>query len=160
MKRKFFAAFLSLCMVMSLVPMAALAAPENDGAGTPSTQAATELPGAVDGVITLTGPVDLKNAMKPEETITDSQNGDGKIVATETISAVVWSGGTLVLEDGTITSTSENLSKSSNTAIFNMGTFTIRGGKVEGGKNAGTGVYNTVRNKDTYIETPVICNID
>ena len=184
MKRKFFAAFLSLYMVMSLVPMTALAAPENDGAGTPSTQAATELPGAVDGVITLTGPVDLKNAWKPEEnvtlnlngntltlprldagngvtiTITDSQNGDGKIVATETISAVVWSGGTLVLEDGTITSTSENLSKSSNTAIFNMGTFTIRGGKVEGGKNAGTGVYNTVRNKDTYIETPVICNIE
>ena len=184
MKRKFFAAFLSLCMVMSLVPMTALAAPEGDGAGTPSTQAATELPGAVDGVITLTGPVHLKNAWKPEEnvtlnlngntltlprldagngvtiTITDSQNGDGKIVATGTNSAVVWSGGTLVLEDGTITSTSENLSNSSNIAIFNMGTFTIRGGKVEGGTSGGTGVYNTVRNKNTYIETPVICNIE
>ena len=48
MKRKFFAAFLSLCMVMSLVPMTVLAA-ENDGAGTPSTQ----LPDPVDGVITL-----------------------------------------------------------------------------------------------------------
>jgi hypothetical protein len=47
-KRKFFAAFLSLCMVMSLVPMTVLAA-ENDGAGTPSTQ----LPDPVDGVITL-----------------------------------------------------------------------------------------------------------
>ena len=184
MKRKFFAAFLSLCMVMSLVPMTALAAPENDGAGTPSTQAATELPGAVDGVITLTGPVDLKNAWKPEENvtlnlngntltlprldaengvtiiITDSQNGDGKIVATGTNSAVVRSGGTLVLEDGTITSTSENLSNSSNIAIFNMGTFTIEGGKVEGGTNGGTGVYNTVRNNDIYIETPVICNIE
>ena len=31
MKRKFFAAFLSLCMVMSLVPMTALAAPEDTG---------------------------------------------------------------------------------------------------------------------------------
>ena len=184
MKRKFFAAFLSLCMVMSLVPMTALAAPEGDGAGTPSTQAATELPGAVDGVITLTGPVDLKNAWKPEEnvtlnlngntltlprldagngvtiTITDSQNGDGKIVATETISAVVWSGGTLVLEDGTITSTSENLSKSSNIAIFNMGTFTIRGGKVEGGTNGGTGVYNTAWNGQAKITTPIICNVE
>ena len=184
MKRKFFAAFLSLCMVMSLVPMTALAAPENDGAGTPSTQAATELPGAVDGVITLTGPVDLKNAWEPEEnvtlnlngntltlprldagngvtiTITDSQNGDGKIVATGTISAVVWSGGTLVLEDGTITSTSENLSKSSNIAVFNMGTFTIRGGKVEGGTNGGTGVYNTAWNGQAKITTPIICNVE
>ena len=114
MKRKFFAVFLSLCMVMSLVPMTALAATEDDGAGTPSTQAATKLPDAEDGVITLTGPVDLKNAWKPEENvtlnlngntltlprldaengvtiiITDSQNGDGKIVATGTNSAVVW----------------------------------------------------------------------
>ena len=62
MKRKFFAAFLSLCMVMSLVPMTALAAPENDGARTPSTQAATELPGAVDGVITLKEDVTLSTA--------------------------------------------------------------------------------------------------
>lgn len=62
MKRKFFAAFLSLCMVMSLVPMTALAATEDDGAGTPSTQAATKLPGAVDGVITLKEDVTLSTA--------------------------------------------------------------------------------------------------
>ena len=49
-------------MVMSLVPMTALAAPENDGARTPSTQAATELPGAVDGVITLKEDVTLSTA--------------------------------------------------------------------------------------------------
>lgn len=65
MKRKFFAAFLSLCMVMSLVPMTALAAPENDGAGTPSTQAATELPGAVDGVITLNEDVTWEQEESP-----------------------------------------------------------------------------------------------
>ena len=40
MKRKFFAAFLSLCMVMSLVPMTALAAPE-DNAGTISAPTAS-----------------------------------------------------------------------------------------------------------------------
>ena len=56
MKRKFFAAFLSLCMAMSLVPMTALAAPEDTGTtlaptasgtnffanGTPITITATE----------------------------------------------------------------------------------------------------------------------
>ena len=40
MKRKFFAAFLSLCMVMSLVPMTALAA-ENDVAQVGDTTYAT-----------------------------------------------------------------------------------------------------------------------
>ena len=40
MKRKFFAVFLSLCMVMSLVPMTALAAPE-DNAGTISAPTAS-----------------------------------------------------------------------------------------------------------------------
>ncbi len=54
-------------MVMSLVPMTALAAPENDGARTPSTQAATELPGAVDGVITLKDNVTLSTAYEVTE---------------------------------------------------------------------------------------------
>ena len=67
MKRKFFAAFLSLCMVMSLIPMTALAATEDDGAGTPSTQAATKLPDAVDGVITLKEDVTLSTAYKVTE---------------------------------------------------------------------------------------------
>ena len=63
MKRKFFAAFLSLCMVMSLIPMTALAAQEDDGAGTPSTQVATGLPDAKDGVITLTSNVELEKGV-------------------------------------------------------------------------------------------------
>ena len=67
MKRKFFAAFLSLCMVMSLIPMTALAATEDDGAGTPSTQAATKLPDAEDGVITLKEDVTLSTAYKVTE---------------------------------------------------------------------------------------------
>ena len=182
MKKKILAVFLSLCMAMSLLPVTALATDAADQ-NAPSTQATTELPKAVNGVITLTGPVDLNNAWKPGEhvilnlngntltlprlearngvtiTITDSQNGDGKIVATGPISAVVWSGGTLLLEDGTITSTSENLSNSSNIAIFNMGKFTISGGKVEGGTSGGTGVYNTAWNGQTKITTPIICNV-
>ena len=67
MKRKFFAAFLSLCMVMSLVPMTVLAATEDDGAGTPSTQAATKLPDAEDGVITLKEDVTLSTAYEVTE---------------------------------------------------------------------------------------------
>ena len=59
MKRKFFAAFLSLCMVMSLLPMTVLAA---DDTNTPSTQVATELPAADEnGVITLTKDVTLSS---------------------------------------------------------------------------------------------------
>ena len=67
MKRKFFAVFLSLCMVMSLVPMTVLAATEDDGAGTPSTQAATKLPDAEDGVITLKEDVTLSTAYEVTE---------------------------------------------------------------------------------------------
>ena len=178
MKKKILAVFLSLCMAMSLLPVTALA---TEGTDAPNTQTTSLPPADKNGVITLTGPVDLNNAWKPKEnvtlnlngntltlprleagngvtiTITDSQNGDGKIVATGTNSAVVWSGGTLVLEDGTITST--NLSNSSNIAIFNMGTFTISGGKVEGGTNGGTGVYNTAWNGQKKITTPIICNV-
>ena len=49
MKKKILAVFLSLCMAMSLLPVTALATGED----TPSTQAATTLPAAVNGVITL-----------------------------------------------------------------------------------------------------------
>ena len=66
MKRKFFAAFLSLCMVMSLVPMTALAA-ENDESGTPSTQ----LPDPVDGVITLETDTTLQSTTIDEDTVLD-----------------------------------------------------------------------------------------
>ena len=70
MKRKFFAAFLSLCMVMSLLPMTVLAA---DDTNTPSTQVATELPAADEnGVITLTKDVTLSSryAIKDNAKIT------------------------------------------------------------------------------------------
>ena len=66
MKRKFFDAFLSLCMVMSLVPMTALAA-ENDESGTPSTQ----LPDPVDGVITLETDTTLQSTTIDEDTVLD-----------------------------------------------------------------------------------------
>ena len=60
MKRKFFAAFLSLCMVMSLVPMTALAVPE-DNAGTISAPTASGKNFFANGTpitITAAAPVD------------------------------------------------------------------------------------------------------
>ncbi len=88
MKRKFFAAILSLCMVMSLVPMTALAAQEDDGAGTPSTQVAKELPDAEGGVITLTEDVELSSQ------VTISENNitiDGKGHTISIKQGVTWS---------------------------------------------------------------------
>ena len=51
MKRKLCSVLLALCMVLTLLPVSALA---EDGA-------ATSLPDAVDGVITLTKNVELTN---------------------------------------------------------------------------------------------------
>jgi len=82
-KRKFFAAFLSLCMVMSLVPMTALAAPE-DG-----NQAATELPEAVDGVITLDKDYSVSTL---NSNVTYDLNGH----------TLTYTGGTVTISDGDI----------------------------------------------------------
>ena len=170
MKKRFLSIMMALCVALSLLPATALAA-----------EGGTQLPTAVDGVITLDENVTLPEAWQPTEsvildlsgyklslarvdvqdgvtvTITDSKDS-GKIEATSTRSVVVSNGGTLILENGTITST--QLDSSDNIAIFNMGTFTIKDGKIEGGKKAGTGVYNTVRNSGKLVEHDVICNIE
>ena len=170
MKKRFLSTLMALCLALSLLPATALAA-----------AAGTQLPTAVGGVITLDENVTLSGAWQPTEsvildlsgyklslervdvqegvtvTITDSKDS-GKIEATSTRSVVVFNGGTLILKNGTITST--QLDSSDNIAIFNMGTFTIEDGKIEGGTNAGTGVYNTVRNSGSLVERDVICNIE
>ena len=170
MKKRFLSIMMALCLALSLLPATALAA-----------EGGTQLPTAVDGVITLDENVTLSEAWQPTEsvildlsgyklslarvnvqdgvtvTITDSEDS-GKIEATSTRSVVVFNGGTLILENGTITST--QLDSNDNIAIFNMGTFTIEDGKIEGGTNAGTGVYNTVRNSGSLVERDVICNIE
>lgn len=85
MKRKFFAAFLSLCMVMSLLPMTVLAA---DDTNTPSTQAATALPEAVNGVITLTEDVELSSQVTISK---DNITIDGKGHTISIKQGVTWS---------------------------------------------------------------------
>ena len=170
MKKRFLSTLMALCLALSLLPATALAA-----------EGGTQLPTAVGGVITLDENVTLSEAWQPTEsvildlsgyklslervnvqdgvtvTITDSKD-KGEIEATSTRSVVVFNGGTLILENGTITST--QLDSSDNIAIFNMGTFTIKDGKIEGGTKAGTGVYNTVRNSGSLVKRDVICNIE
>ena len=147
MKRKFFAVFLSLCMVMSLVPMAALAAPE-DG-----NQAATKLPEAVDGVITLNEDVTLgKERVSIETSISTidlnghtltaqisvagnltikdgSENRSGKITSTGNPTVLITDTGSLVLDAGTIETTGTEKGPG---AIRNQGSLTINGGLVTG----------------------------
>lgn len=80
MKRKFFAAFLSLCMVMSLVPMTALAA-ENDVAQVGDTTYATletAFSAAQNGQeIKLLNDVILENWISVTKTVTLDLNGHG-----------------------------------------------------------------------------------
>ena len=171
MKKRFLSTLMALVLALSLVPTAALAA-ENG----------TALPAASDGVITLDESVTLDGTWAPTEsvtldlnghtltlprmdanngitlTITDNSGGEGKVVSTTTFGAVAWPGGTVILENGTITS--NQLSNSSNTAVFNLGTFIMRGGKVEGGTSGGTGVYNTAWNGDTFIDNQIVCDIE
>src|SRR5699024_3067783 len=121
-----------LCMVMSLIPMTALAATEDDGAGTPSTQAATKLPDAEDGVITLTSNVTISDVLNVRDetadtidlngftlsitrldsytdlTIMDSStDGRGTLTSEGSITCVVWGGHSISLESGTIQNTNE-----------------------------------------------------
>ena len=59
MKRKFFAAFLSLCMVMSLVPMTALAADNEENTITSETRTLTEGTYSLNSDVTLTAPITI-----------------------------------------------------------------------------------------------------
>ena len=150
MKRKFFAAFLSLCMVMSLLPMTVLAA---DDTNTPSTQVATELPAADEnGVITLkkdvtlgTDRVDIDTSVSTIDlnghtltaqisvngnlTIKDgSKNGKGKVTSTGNPTVLVNTTGNLTLDSGTI----ETTGTTGDGAIYNTGSITINSGTVRG----------------------------
>ena len=184
MKRRILSIIMAMAMTLSLMAVPAFAAGEDETGGS-AAQTAASLPEAQNGVITLTKNVTLESGWTPDTsvtldlngkeltlprmdvsngiiiTITDNSGGDtGKITATGTTGAIVWGGGTLILEKGTITSTEENLESGDNTAVFNMGTFTINDGNIQGGTKGGTGIYNTARNGSTVIETPVVCNIN
>ena len=152
MKKRVLSAALSLCMLLTLLPTAALATGEEEST-TPGTSPATTLPESENGVIKLTENValsdtasisadttlDLNGYTVSAETavlavtnnakliVQDSSAGkEGKISSTNSAgyAAVQLNAGTLVLESGCITSTQYGVS------VFEGSTATINGGSI------------------------------
>ena len=150
MKKRALSAALSLCMLLTLLPTAALA---SDDTTNPGTSPATTLPESENGVIKLTENValsdtasisadttlDLNGYTVSAETavlaitnnakliVQDSSAGkEGKISSTNSAgyAAVQLNAGTLVLESGCITSTQYGVS------VFEGSTATINGGSI------------------------------
>ena len=157
-------ALVALSVALGVAPATALA----EGTSLPSKNA--------DGVIKLTENVNSSSTVSFSEAVTIDLNGftltlprldaasgavltitdssetkTGKVTSTENNTSAVFSGGTLILEDGTI----ENTTAGGN-AVFNMGTLTVKGGTVKGE----TGVYNTAWNGTTFVKGNIVCNIE
>lgn len=152
MKKRVLSAALSLCLLLTLLPTAALATGDEEST-TPGTSPATTLPESENGVIKLTENValsdttsisadttlDLNGYTVSAETtvlsvtndakliVQDSSAGkEGKISSTNSAgyAAVQVNAGTLVLESGCITSTQYGVS------VFEGSTATINGGSI------------------------------
>lgn len=150
MKKRVLSAALSLCLLLTLLPTAALATEDNT---TPGTSPASTLPESKDGVIKLTKNVALTKMASISENTTLDLNGytvsagttalsvtnnaklivqdssvdkTGKISSTNTndCAAVQLNSGKLVLESGCIESTQYGVS------VFEGSTATINGGSI------------------------------
>lgn len=150
MKKRVLSAALSLCLLLTLLPTAALATEDNT---TPGTSPASTLPESKDGVIKLTENVALTKTASISENTTLDLNGytvsagttalsvtnnaklivqdssvdkTGKISSTNTndCAAVQLNSGKLVLESGCIESTQYGVS------VFEGSTATINGGSI------------------------------
>ena len=150
MKKRVLSAALSLCLLLTLLPTAALATEDNT---TPGTSPASTLPESKDGVIKLTENVALTKMASISENTTLDLNGytvsagttalsvtnnaklivqdssvdkTGKISSTNTngYAAVQLNSGKLVLESGCIESTQYGVS------VFEGSTATINGGSI------------------------------
>ena len=150
MKKRVLSAALSLCLLLTLLPTAALATEDNT---TPGTSPATTLPESENGVIKLTENVALSDTtsisadttldlngytVSAETTVLSVTNGaklivqdssagkEGKISSTNSAgyAAVQLNAGRLVLESGCITSTQYGVS------VFEGSTATINGGSI------------------------------
>lgn len=174
MKKRILSAFLTLCMVLTMMP-AVFAAD------------ASELPDPIDGVIQLQEPVTITGNTAysvPEGvttldlngytltvprldiqkdtalTITDtSTDKEGKLVSSANIAVVVWDGGSLTVAGGTVENTSENENA---IAVFNLDTIKVSGGTVKGS----TAIYNTSFNgendgvKQNIVDGNVYCTVE
>lgn len=152
MKKRVLSAALSLCLLLTLLPTAALATGDEEST-TPGTSPATTLPESENGVIKLTENVALSDTtsisadttldlngytVSAETTVLSVTNGaklivqdssagkEGKISSTNSAgyAAVQLNAGKLVLESGCITSTQYGVS------VFEGSTATINGGSI------------------------------
>lgn len=152
MKKRVLSAALSLCLLLTLLPTAALATGDEEST-TPGTSPATTLPESENGVIKLTENValsdttsisadttlDLNGYTVSAETTVLSVTNDAKLIVQDSsagkkgkisstnsagYAAVQVNAGTLVLESGCITSTQYGVS------VFEGSTATINGGSI------------------------------
>ena len=161
MKKRLLSALLALCMVLTMVPMAFATEADSSGNSDVSAQAATELPEAVDGVITLKQDVTLANTyiVKENTTVTIDLNGHTLSPAkgySDRCLIKVSEGGDLTLIDsrskGKITTNDAEKIR----GISNNGTFTMNSGTIEVYSYA---IENVVTQKSYEENQPVICNI-
>ena len=146
MKRKFFAAFLSLCMVMSLVPTTVLATDETGSETRVKTVEEFKAAVATSGTVVLDEDLifstDDITAVPANVTLVLDMNGHSITVETNFTGRPIVNNGILtVTGDGTIDSTKSEFGGYG--AIDNYGTLTIENGTYKGHVCAdGAAVYN------------------
>lgn len=139
MKRKLCSVLLALCMVLTLLPVSAMA---DDGA-------ATSLPDAVDGVITLTKNVELTNELNYTTDVTIVLNGHTITRTNGQKTALMITNGATMNIDGSVAGSAIN-----GTIMVGYSKPTVTNGKLI--INGGT--YTATVNDDCVVQTNSLCD--
>ena len=139
MKRKLCSVLLALCMVLTLLPVSAMA----EG-GT-----ATSLPDAVDGVITLTEDVELTNGLNYTTDVTIVLNGHTITRTNGQKTALMITNGATMTIDGSVAGSAIN-----GTIVVGYSTPSVTNGKLI--INGGT--YTATVNDDCVVQTNGLCD--
>lgn len=139
MKRKLCSVLLALCMVLTLLPVSAMA---DDGA-------ATSLPDAVDGVITLTKNVELTNELNYTTDVTIVLNGHTITRTNGQKTALMITNGATMNIDGSVAGSAIN-----GTIMVGYSKPTVTNGKLI--INGGT--YTATVNDDCVVQTNGLCD--
>lgn len=139
MKRKLCSVLLALCMVLTLLPVSAMA---EDGA-------ATSLPDAVDGVITLTKNVELTNGLNYTKDVTIVLNGHTITRTNGQKTALMITNGATMTIDGSVAGSAIN-----GTIVVGYSTPSVTNGKLI--INGGT--YTATVTDDCVVQTNGLCD--
>ena len=129
MKKRVLSAALSLCLLLTLLPTAALATEDNT---TPGTSPASTLPESKDGVIKLTENVALTKMASISENTTLDLNG--YTVSAGTTALSVTNNAKLIVQDSSVDKTGKISSKNTNDCAavqLNSGTLVLESGCIE-----------------------------